>query len=214
LKKNIGIALMLALGFSAWAQEIAITERGDSVMLNANGTWDYLSNLSSEAEAERIIKENPREYKKPSSSKAESKGLGDAYRVYYNNEIWRRVSPSELNEEADLAWSMKKGDAYGMVIFEEIEINMEDLSQIAFDNALELSDGLEMVNREYRNVNGEDLVFMEMAGKMGGINVTYYSYYFSNENGSIQFHTFTGTQVLDKYRETFDSLLSGLIVNC
>ncbi len=133
--------------------------------------------------------------------------------MYYDNDVWRRISPSELNEEADLAWTMKKGDAYAMVIFEEIEINMEDLSQIAFDNAKELSDGLEMVNREYRNVNGNSLVLMEMAGKMGGINVTYYSYYFSNENGSIQFHTFTGTQVMDKYRDTFDALLSGLTIN-
>lgn len=59
-----------------------------------------------------------------------------------------------MNEEADLAWSMNGGDAYAMAIFEEIEINIEDLSQLAFDNAREISDGMEMISRKYRNVNG------------------------------------------------------------
>lgn len=209
-KLCFGLFLMGACNLNA--QEIAVTERGDSVMLHANGTWDFLSNLGENAFAETTIEENETRYKKDEDAQAEAKGLGDAYRVYYDNEKWKRISPAELNEEADLAWSYKKGDAYAMVIFEEIEINPEDLSQIAFDNARELSDGLEMIKREYRTVNGKTVVFMEMAGNLGGINATYYSYYYSDQNGSLQFHTFTGTAVIGKYRERFDQMLNGLII--
>lgn len=75
------VALSLTIAFSAFGQEIAVTERGDSVMLNANGTWDYLSNLSGEVD-NIVIEENSKRFKKPSESKAEAKGLGDAYRIY------------------------------------------------------------------------------------------------------------------------------------
>jgi hypothetical protein len=210
--KYLLIALLLTLNLDVLGQEIAVTERGDSVMLKANGTWDYLSNFSGTMREELIIEENDKLFKLPKEAEAEAKGLDDAYRVYYDNEVWRRISPAELNEESDLSWSMNGGDAYAMVIFEEIEIDIEDLSQIAFDNAREISNGMEMISREYRNVNGKTLICMEMAGVLSGMKVSYYSYYFSYENGSIQFHTFTGTQVLEKYRSRFEDMLNGLII--
>ncbi|MGK0406733.1 MAG: hypothetical protein ACJAZH_000549 [Roseivirga sp.] len=57
-----------------------------------------------------------------------------------------------------------------------------------------------MISREYCNVNGMTLICMEMTGVLSGMKVSYYSYCFSCKNGSIQFHTFTGTKVLEKYR--------------
>jgi hypothetical protein len=210
--KYLLIALLLTLNLDVLGQEIAVSERGDSVLLKANGTWDYLSNLSGAMREELIIEENDKLFKLAKEAESEAKGLDDAYRVYYDNEVWRRISPAELNEESDLSWSMNGGDAYAMVIFEEIEIDIEDLSQIAFDNAREISNGMEMISREYRNVNGKTLICMEMAGVLSGMKVSYYSYYFSYENGSIQFHTFTGTQVLEKYRSRFEDMLNGLII--
>lgn len=210
--KYLLIAILLTLNLDVLGQEIVVTERGDSVILNANGSWDYLSNLSGAMQEELIIEENDNLFKLPKEAGVDAKGLDDAYRVYYDNEVWRRISPAELNEEADLSWSMNGGDAYAMVIFEEIEIDIEDLSQIAFDNAREISNGMEMVSREYRNVNGKTLICMEMAGVLSGMKISYYSYYFSYENGSIQFHTFTGTKILEKYRSRFEDMLNGLII--
>jgi hypothetical protein len=75
---------------------------------------------------ELIIEENDKLFKLAKEAKAEAKGLGDAYRVYYDNVVWQRINPVELNEESGLSWSMNGGDADAMVIFEEIEIDISN----------------------------------------------------------------------------------------
>jgi hypothetical protein len=51
-----------------------------------------------------------------------------------------------------------------------------------------------------------------MAGILGGIKISYSYYYFSDTNSSLQFHTFTGTKILEKYRDRLEAMLNGLII--
>ena len=70
-----------------------------------------------------------------------------------------------------------------------------------------------MLEREWRIVNSDSLVYMSMGGLVEGMQITFRSYYHANPQGSMQFHVFTGSAVIDKYQEEIDDILNGFIVN-
>lgn len=210
----IGLFALLNL-FSNYtvAQEVAITERGDSVVLFSNGTWDYYDNYYSGTEEVEEIRMNEKEFTKPKSSAKKINGMNNAYEVWYNDKVWKRIPVGDINPDADLALQLINGDVYAMVIYEEIEMPFENLAQIALDNALNAAADIKLVDKEYRVVNNDTLICMRMDGTAQGMKIAYYSYYFSNEKGSIQFHTFTGQNLIDKYKNEIDDLLNGLITD-
>ena len=110
-----------------------------------------------------------------------------------------------------MPFKLLKGDVYAMVIYEELEIPVESLSDIALSNATNVAPDIELIDREYRIVNGDTIIWMQMNGSTQGMHLSYYSYYFSNSNGSIQFHTFTGQNLLSKYKQEIEGLLNGLV---
>ncbi|MBL7918119.1 MAG: hypothetical protein JNM96_06955 [Bacteroidia bacterium] len=192
------------------SQEIAITERGDSVVLFSNGTWNYYSKNSLLSKAP--IKLNTKSFTKPSSSTNKINGKKQAYELWYNSQKWKRLPPGELNEDADIALQMTDGDVYAMIIYEELEIPVENLSQIALDNGIKVTPDIKMIEREKRIVNNDTLIFMRMDGTTQGMKIAYYSYYVSGKSGSIQFHTFTGQALLEKHLKAIEELLNGLIL--
>lgn len=206
------ITFSLCIISSLKAQDIAVTERGDSVVLYNNGLWDYYENYINNKEAMLEIKTNDKSFVKPSVASNKAIGKNDAYSVYFNPKKWKKVPVGDLNPDADLAFQLIDGDAYAMVIFEEVEIQMENLSQIALENAVGAAPDIKMIDREYRNVNDNKVVWMRMDGTTQGMKISYYSYYHSGENGSIQFHTFTGQSLLKKYQDELDELLNGLTI--
>ena len=212
--KTITFTLSLSLFCgSAEAQEIAVTENGDSVLLYSNGTWEYYNGYISTAIDNQRITENPEKFSKPSSSNTKANGKNQAYEIWFDNKIWKRIPAAEINAEADLAFKFLEGDVYSMIIFEQIEIPIENLSQIALNNAINAAPDMKMIEKEYRTVNGKKVIFMRMEGTAQGIKFCYLSYYYSNEKGSIQFHTFTGRSLLEKNRAEMENMLNGFIVN-
>lgn len=192
-------------------QEIAITERGDSVVLYSNGSWDYYENYERGYEAAEQIRINPNPFTKSKSSTRKINGKDQFYELWYNDRDWKRIPVGELNPEADVALQYLHGDVYAMIIYEEVEIPMENLIQIAIDNAVGVSPDIHMADKEYREVNGQQLIWMRMNGTTQGMKMSYYSYYFSNHMGTCQFHVFTGENVIDKYKEDVEDLLNGFI---
>lgn len=207
------LSILIILAQATKAQEIAITDRGDSVLLFSNGTWDYYTNYKNVEYELAEIKLNDQVFSKPKASVNKINGSNQAYEIWYDDRVWKRVPPGELNPEADVALKLIKGDVYAMVIYEELEIPMENLSQIALDNAVNVAPDMEMIDKEYRLVNNDSLICMRMDGTTQGMKIAYYSYYAANEKGSIQFHTFTGQNLLDKYKNEIEDLLNGLVTS-
>ena len=211
IKFIISFSILIFASQFTIGQEIAVTERGDSVVLYSNGAWDYYDNYMNDSDEIPEIRMNSNSFSKPVSSTKKINGSNQSYEVWYDDKAWKRVPVGELNPEADIALQLLKGDAYAMAIYEEVEIPVENLSQIALDNAVNVAPDIKMIDQEYRNVNGNKLVWMRMDGTTQGMKISYYSYYFSNEKGSIQFHAFTGQNLLDKYKTDIENLLNGFM---
>lgn len=211
MKYSLLTLFFLIFSISVFSQETAITERGDTVYLYSNGTWSYYQKFVADSDVKSALKVNPTPYSIPSSATSKINGLNSFYELWYDAKKWKRVPVGGLNQEADIALEYLKGEVFAMVIFEEIEIPMESLSSIALDNAGSAAPDIKMIDREIRTVNNDSLICMQMDGSAQGMKISYYSYYYSNPKGSVQFHTFTGQNLLPKYKADMDELLNGII---
>jgi hypothetical protein len=203
--------LFLAIGLSAHSQTKAITTSGDTVLLNEDGTWVYQDKYSSSANIDKILL-NDTKYTKPSASTKFLSGGKGIYEIWYDPSIWVKANPSKYNDDAELALEMNGKVAYGIMIYEKVEIPVESLLEIALENAQSSAPNFKIISREYRIVNGNKVALMQMEGNIEGINATYYSYYYSNSSGTWQFHAYTMTSLFKQLKKQMEALLNGLVI--
>ena len=197
---------LLIVSFSN-AQQKAVTETGDEVILYDDGTWKYL-------DEDQIIANdipiNPNKFETDDKStfllKSNTMNIG----VYLNPKIWSFKKAVD-NSDAEFEFQLKDGDLYGMLISEKVEIPLETMRTIAVENGREAAPDLKIVKEEYRNVNGIQVLLLQMNGTMQGIKFSYYGYYFSNANGTVQFITYTAQSLIETYKPESERLLNGLV---
>lgn len=202
------VAGMLA-GQKAEAQMLAVTSEGDSVLLYSDGTWAFLD--TSEL-IEEVIPVNPELYVKSEKSKDSYTGISKTFSVYFNEKVWERTKPERLNELAELAFKMTLSDAYGILIYERMEATSETLTEVAVLQARKVVDALDIVSKEYRTVNGKQMIALQMTGIVKGLKIQYLNYYYSGPEGSIQFLTFTTDDEIDRVKPQMEELLNGLVI--
>jgi len=105
----------------------------------------------------------------------------------------------------------KEGDLYAMLISEKMEIPMETLKIIAFDNAKSAAPNMKITKEEYRMVNGVKVLMMQMEGTIQGMEITYSGYYYSNENGTIQLLTYTSQKLFDSLKGEIEKMMNGFV---
>jgi hypothetical protein len=96
-----------------------------------------------------------------------------------------------------------------MLIAEKAEIPVESLVEIAYENALEAAIDTQIITKEYRNVNGIEVIMLKMKGTMQGVKFVYIGYYYSNSEGAFQFVTYTSQKMLKDYENSMFDLLNG-----
>lgn len=191
----------------AQAQKKAVTETGEEVILFDDGTWQY---ESEEELDESEISTNSKKFKKDKESTFLLKSSKLNVGIYLNPKKWSFKKATQ-NADAEYEVQLKGGDLYGMVITEKVEIPLETLKSIAIQNGKAVAPDLKVVKEEYRDVNGLKVLLLQMNGTMQGIKFSYYGYYYSNANGTIQFITYTSQNLIDSYKNKTEKLLNGLV---
>jgi len=210
-----GLCALLLTFSAANAQTMAVTLEGDTVYLYSDGTWDFTGEFADYSIGSPLLPEEltyAGSYKSPASNASEVTGPESGYKVKYNPKEWEKIVPGEINDDASHAFQMKNDDGYAMVIFERVGIPLESLGQIAIDQAFNVAPDLNLEKAEKRTINGKEMLCLQMSGITSGIPFTYLGYYYSDENRSIQFIAFTGSNRFEVVRDQFEAMLNGLII--
>jgi len=207
MRKIILTALLILSSSCIFAQTKAITETGDEVILNQDGTWKY---VKEPVVTNDVIKVNDKEFSKDKNSSFLVKSKTINIGIWLNPKEWN-FSKSTSNESAEFQFQKKDEDLYGMLISEKMQIPIETLKGIALENAKKAAPDIKVINEEYRNVNGIKVLMMQMSGTMQGIRFVYYGYYYSNSNGTIQLVTYTGENLLNDYLDDIELFVNGLV---
>ena len=207
MTSKILLFFFFALPFSSiQAQLKAVTENGDEVTLYDDGSWSY-----NEEQIEPLaIRTNNQSFEKDKSATFLVKSKRNTFGFWNDPKLWT-LSKSGANEDVEYFLQMKDEDLYAMLISEKIEIPVENLREIAFQNAKNVASDLKIVDEEYRKVNGLDVLMLQMDGTIQGIKFSYYGYYYSNSEGTVQFVTYTAQNLLKGYKDDCEKLLNGLV---
>ncbi|MBN2616121.1 MAG: hypothetical protein JXR71_10555 [Bacteroidales bacterium] len=198
---------LFALG-SVFAQQKAVTETGDEVVLYSDGTWKYVNQSSAR---DTLIPVNHHKFKKDKANTFLLKSKVVDVGFWVNPKLWS-FKKGDANESAEYKFQYKLGDLYGMVITEQIQVPLKSFKSIALENGRKAAPDLKVVDQQYRTVNGHKVLFLQMDGTIQGIKFSYYGYYYSDKTGSVQFITYTAQQTMDQYKKVCDDLLNGLVV--
>ena len=207
--KKIVFLIVFSIGvFIGIAQTAAVTSNGDEVVLYNDGTWKFTSRLDSST---KKIDTNKTVFLKNNDATFLLKSSIATVGVNLNPKKWS-FSKSGTNPEAEYSLQLKGEDAFGMLIVERTEIPMENLSNIALENARKAAPDIKIVEQQYRIVNGTKVLCLQMNGTIQGIKATFFGYYFSFEKGSIQFVTYTSQNLFKNYKSLMEELLNGFVV--
>lgn len=208
MKKVFIIGILLSLSGLIKAQIHAVTEVGDEVVLFPDGTWSYVNDSLSEL-SEIFVNEKEFLKDKKSSFLVKSKKVNIG--VWIDPKTWSFVKGKD-EDAFEFQFEKKGDDLYAMLIAEKLQIPIESLKGIAIENARSVAPDIAVINEEFRNVNGVQVLMMQMTGTIQGMRFTYYGYYFSSENGTIQLLTYTGESLFDDYFEAIEKFLNGFVV--
>lgn len=208
MRKFMFVALLVLIASFAFAGQKAITDTGEEVILNNDGTWKY---VNSSATTGNEIHTNNGEFIKPSSASFLLKSTKNNSAFWVDTEKWS-FKKGKSNEDAEYELQLKGHDLYGLIITEAIHVPVESLVDIALENAKDASPEIELIKKEYRVVNGKKVIYMEMGGAMQGMQVAYRGYYYSDDSGSTQYLIYTGANLVDKYTSEINDFLNGLVM--
>ncbi len=205
--KKIIFALAFFGVLTVQAQQKAVTEVGDEVLLFENGTWKY---ANKEAETSTFVPTNTDLFEKDEDATFLLKSTKVDIGVWLDPTEWS-FQKSQDNLEAEYELQLKGEDLYGMIIAEKVEIPIENLKEIALENGRDAAPDLAVVQEEYRIVNGQKVLFLQLNGTLQGIKFTYYGYYYSSPTGTVQFITYTSQGLLNSYIEDCEKILNGFV---
>ncbi len=192
----------------AYAQIPAVTSEGEEVLLYNDGTWKYAQDHSRKTSEPAI---NPTPFSKSSDATFQVKSKKLPVGVWLNAKKWS-FEKSGADEASEYTFELRNEDARAIMITEKYEMPLTTLRDLAIKNAKEAAPDIQVVQEEYRTVNGITVLCMQMNGTIEGIKFTYLGYYFSNESGAVQFLSYTSQNLFASYREEMERLLNGFVL--
>lgn len=189
------------------AQINALTETGEKVSLFPDGTWKY---TQGKEDVISEIKMNGQKFDRNPKSDFLIKSSKFNIGVWINPKQWT-FEKEKPEESAEYTFRKKGGDLYAMLIAEKVQIPLESLKDIALENAKDAAPDIKLIKEEYRMVNGKKMLMLEMAGTIQGMRFMYHGYYYSNENGTVQFIAYTGEKLMKENLTEIEMLLNGLV---
>ena len=178
----------------------ARTESGREVILSPDGTWKYAPEKS------ETHTPAPRSTVGKTLFKAPQGNFG----VWYDATKW--TLRTDEDSEGRIRFKLKRGDAYAMLIIEELMVPTTSLKAVALANAKEAASDAQITFEGTTNLDGKEVLVMKIDGTIKEIPFRYFGYYYGGKNGTLQALTYTGQSLFQKYEQDFIEFLNGVVI--
>jgi len=133
------------------------------------------------------------------------------YKVWYDPAKWEPIKRKGPGE-AEHILTHSKRDAYALVIAERIQVPLDKLKDVALAHTRNAAPDARLVSAAERVVNGARILNVQIDATVSGVPFTYYSYYYSGKQGTIQVVTYTSQNLFEEYNPDFIEFLAGLVI--
>ncbi|MFH1699621.1 MAG: hypothetical protein ABIE07_03455 [Candidatus Zixiibacteriota bacterium] len=151
----------------------------------------------------------PDSYSKSFLSNHYYEGSKGKYGIWINDNKWLRGKLG-INPDAEYEFEHINGDAHAVVLYSKAELAIDSLKEIALVNARSAATNAKSIFEEERIVNGVKILCLQIDGSINTIPFTYYGYYYTGRNGTLQAIAFTRKNLFAEYKGDFEELLNGL----
>ena len=198
------VGIYALCGAPVFAEELikAITEAGKHVILSPNGTWAYAPHKPQPISQKHT-------FSRAGEATEKAALLGGSYALFFNPTKWKRM---QSQDPGRLAWQHRNGDGYAMVIAERVEIPLDTLKKLALAHAEDAAPDARVTFEATRQVNGTELLCLQIKGTIQGVAFTYFGYYYSSDAGTVQMITYTGQNLFEEFQSDFEEFLNGFEV--
>lgn len=206
MKQVIFFASMLFV-LSANAGVRALTDTGDVVILNKDGTWHYPVEVKPpalEPKGNKIVNKIAKANFSFKSKKTDAE-------FFIDPKVWTPTEPMEPDHE--YVFINHDKDLYAMAITEGIELGFELLLEAAVINMKAVASDVVMLKNEYHIVNGTKVMYVVMEASISGASFRFIGYQHSGKAGSTQYYVYSSTSLMDRYMGDAEQLLSGFVIN-
>lgn len=208
--KKIIIILLFAKTSIVNGQIKAVTERGDTVILNDNGNWAYKNFDSTRVNDDSLIL-NSKKFLKNNQATLFKKSKTINMGVYFDPTKWG-FQKGGIGESSEFTFINKDKELNAMFLTETTEIELSSMPEIILINAQAAGPDIEITKKEYRIVNGLKILCLQLRGSVKGIKVKYLYYVFCNETGVVQFVAYSTPKKFEANYLILEDLLNGLSI--
>jgi hypothetical protein len=166
-------------------------------------------NLPSKNNGSEPNSEEPVSYFKSFASNHYYEGAKGKYGIWMNDNKWLKGKLG-INPDAEHEFEHINGDAHAVVLYSKSELTIENLKELALANARSAATNAKSVFEEERIVNGIKLLCLQIEGSINTTPFTYFGYYYTGRNGTLQVIAFTRQNLFAEYKSDFEELLNGL----
>lgn len=208
----------------ASAQDLgAVTEDGRDVILHEDGTWAFAEGAAegSAAGAEAdipagsedvAVAEDPApgtpEFSTPESAISKVTSKKARFSVYYDPTVW--VIDKLKDQDAEYMFTLGDAAVYARLIAEKGSFDLAVMHDAIIANVKKTARSFEVLEEGKAIVNGQEIMTLKAKGKMQGIEVVFYWYYWSGKAGTVQLFGYASRDDFEEHFEDIQDLLNGL----
>ena len=166
------------------AEQKAVTDTGEIVVLSNDGTWKYLDGKDNPTIPK--INTNSQKFFKSSNQKFLLKSKVTNHGLYLDPKKWEFSSDSDEDSDFEYTFTSKEHILNAHLISEKIDIPIETMEKIVLFNAKEADPNVRLLKKELRYVNDTKVLFLEFSATSEGIEFIFMGYYFSDSGYTSQ----------------------------
>jgi hypothetical protein len=206
----LGLTWITAASQSVCAEELkARTRDGREVVLKEDGTWEFVTKPA--AADPTAAPEDAPKITKPEKAVETYKGKLGTLTLWLEPRKWKKLAKSG-NESAEVQFQAIGNDVAAIIIHEDIEFGLDELADIAIENMEGGLKDVELLLRERRIVNGQEMIALRAVGHLGKSEMIFCGYYASGPFGSVQVFLIVQQKHFEKLEQQIEDFLAGIVI--
>ena len=208
IRNLIGLFICL-IPLIARAQIIIATSNGNQLKLTSEGEWEEVwETLPDQVEYNSFAL--------PVGSEAILKTNDEKFAIQFNSQKWDVLRgthfPGPGFENFEFEFSHRKSFATGLLVADPNPASIEKVISRSLNQIKETATELTVAYGEVFRVNKKTIYMVILQTVEHGIPLTYYNYYYSGDEGTVQFLGYCNQKVFWKYEDDIKDLLNGFLV--
>jgi hypothetical protein len=175
-----------------------------TVVLHPNGTWSY-------EPVKQALQESVVAFTKPGEATTLIRGETVPYGIWIDEQTWQSAS-GKSDDVVERRFAHVSGEVWGAVIAETTALTDEFVKDFVSASARKHMPDADIVTQEKRVVNGKDISFLNIEGTYNTMPLSYLTYYYVGESGTIQVYAWTFKNLITKHEQTMLDFLNGFEV--